>query len=112
MHDLLTIFKRFIPPYKLKLTKSILFNFLHALFGSLAIAMLMPVLGIIFDNQKDVHELVPYALTKEAVSNNFYYYITQIKHAFGPSTTLIFVGLLAVIATALKPDLLIWQPTN
>ncbi|KIO43645.1 MULTISPECIES: ABC transporter ATP-binding protein [Sanguibacteroides] len=102
MHDLLTIFKRFIPPYKLKLTKSILFNFLHALFGSLAIAMLMPVLGIIFDNQKDVHELVPYALTKEAVSNNFYYYITQIKHAFGPSTTLIFVGLLAVIATALK----------
>lgn len=102
MHDLFIIFKRFIPPYKFKLFKSILFNFLHAIFGSIAIAMLMPVLGIIFDNQKDVTSLLPFALDTKVLSNNFNYYITELKYVFGPSSTLIFVGLLAVFATALK----------
>lgn len=102
MRELLTIFKRFIPPYKLKLAKSILFNLLHALFGSLSIAMLMPILGIIFDSQKDVTTLMPFSFKAEVLTNNFYYYITELKLAHGPSATLIGVGLIAVIATAFK----------
>ena len=54
MHDLILILKRFIPPYKLRVTKSIIFNFLHAIFGSLSIAMLGPILKIIFTNEQDV----------------------------------------------------------
>ena len=48
MNELITIFKRFIPPYKSRLVKSIIYNFLHALFGSLSVAMLIPILKIIF----------------------------------------------------------------
>ena len=102
MHDLIQILKRFIPPYKLRVSKSILFNFLHALFGSLSIAMLIPILRIIFDNQNDVTELLPFKLDSHVLTNNFNYYMTTIKNMFGPANTLIVVGIIAVIATAFK----------
>lgn len=102
MHDLISILRRFIPPYKLRVFKSVLFNFLHAFFGSLSIAMLIPILGIIFDSQHDVTEKVPFALDSKSLGNLFYYYITYIKYTYGQSSTLIIVGLVAVVATAFK----------
>lgn len=102
MHDLISILKRFIPPYKLRVSKSILFNLLHALFGSLSIMMLMPILGIIFGSQEDVLEKVPFALDANSIFTNFSYYVTQVKYLYGQSTTLLFIGLIAVVATALK----------
>ena len=102
MHDLLIILKRFIPPYKFRVTKSILYNFLHAIFGSISIAMLIPVLGIIFDNQREVTTSVPFAFDTKTLSHLFNYYITEIKVNYGQSATLVFVGLIAVIATAFK----------
>lgn len=102
MRELILILKRFIPPYKIRVTKSILFNFLHAIFGSLSIAMLIPILRIIFDNQNDVTELVPFAWDSKAITQIFYYYMTETKNTFGQSNTLIFIGIIAVIATALK----------
>lgn len=102
MHDLILILRRFIPSYKIRVTKSIVFNLLHAIFGSLSIAMLMPILGIIFNNQNDVTELVPFTLDAKTISQIFNYYITDIKNTFGPSTTLIIVGLFAVVTTAFK----------
>ena len=102
MHELITILRRFIPPYKIRVTKSILFNFLHALFGSLSIAMLIPILKIIFQNENDITEPVPFALDSQTLNHLFNYYITTIKYSYGQSTTLIVVGLIAVIATAFK----------
>ena len=37
MHDLFSILKRFIPPYRWRVVKSVVYNFLHALFGSVSI---------------------------------------------------------------------------
>ena len=102
MHDLLSILRRFIPPYKMRVAKSILYNFLHAIFGSLSIAMLIPILGIIFSSQQDVTEKVPFALDTATLKHLFNYYVTQIKLEYGPSVTLIFIGAIAIIATALK----------
>ena len=102
MHDLLSILKRFIPPYKIRVIKSILYNFLHAIFGSLSIAMLIPILGIIFSSQQDVTEKVPFALDTATLKHLFNYYVTQIKLEYGPSVTLIFIGAIAIVATALK----------
>lgn len=102
MHDLISILRRFIPPYKIRVTKSIIFNFLHAIFGSLSIAMLIPILGIIFDSQKDVTEKIPFAFDAATLKHLFNYYITQVKVNYGPSATLILIGGMAVIATALK----------
>lgn len=102
MHDLISILKRFVPPYKIRVVKSILFNFLHAVFGSISIAMLIPVLGIIFDNQQEVLEKVPFALDSHTLKHLFNYYITTIKQTYGSSATLLFVGGIAVLATAFK----------
>ena len=102
MNDLIVILKRFIPPYKFRVTRSIIFNIFHAVFGTLSIAMLAPILGILFDNQKDVMELKAFAFDKDTLSDIFNYYITYIKHTYGLSTTLIFIGIIAIIATALK----------
>lgn len=102
MRDFIQILKRFIPPYKFRLVKSIFYNILHAVFGTLSLAMLAPVLGILFGTQPDVTDKVPFEFNINAIKHIFYYYITDIKQAYGPSSTLIFVGIIAIFATALK----------
>ena len=102
MHDLISILKRFIPPYKIRVIKSIIYNFLHAIFGTLSIAMLIPILGIIFSSQQEVTEKIPFQLDTATIKHLFNYYVTQIKIEYGPSATLILIGSFAVLATALK----------
>lgn len=102
MGEFIVILKRFIPPYKLRLIKSILYNILHAIFGTLSLAMLAPVLGILFKTQQDVTEKMAFAFDLKAITNIFYYYITQIRDIYGASSTLIFVGFIAILATAIK----------
>ena len=102
MHDLISILKRFIPPYKIRVIKSIIYNFLHAIFGSLSIAMLIPILGIIFSSQQEVTEKIPFQLDTATIKHLFNYYVTQIKIEYGPSATLILICSFAVLATALK----------
>lgn len=102
MHDLISILKRFIPPYKIRVIKSIIYNFLHAIFGSLSIAMLIPILGIIFSSQQEVTEEIPFQFDTTTIKHLFNYYVTQIKIEYGPSVTLILIGSFAVLATALK----------
>lgn len=102
MHDLIALLRRFIPPYKNKVARNILFNILHAIFGSLSIAMLIPILNIIFDSQNDITELKPFEFNTTSISDTFSYYITQIKLNYGASTTLLVVGGAAIIATLFK----------
>lgn len=102
MRDFIIILQRFIPPYKLRLIKSIFYNLLHAIFGTLSIAMLAPILGILFGTQPEVTEKLPFAFDAKTLENTFYYYVTYIKSSFGPASTLLFIGILAIFATALK----------
>lgn len=102
MREFIVVLKRFIPPYKLRLVKSILYNILHALFGTLSLAMLAPVLGILFGMQPDVTVKPDFALDLESLKDIFYYHITTIKVEFGPTSALIFIGAIAITATALK----------
>lgn len=100
MHDFLSILKRFIPPYKLRLAKSILFNLLHAIFGTLSVTMLIPILDILFATEPTITEKVAFSF--ENMKDYFYYYITQIKTEYGAGSTLLFIGLIAIFGTALK----------
>lgn len=102
MHDLILILKRFIPPYKSRVTKSIIYNLLHAVFGGISVAMLIPILKVIFNSQEEVTELVPFHLDIATLTHIFNYYITLIKTTYGPSSTLILIGCLAIITTGLK----------
>lgn len=102
MQDLFSILKRFIPPYRWRVVKSVVYNFLHAVFGSMSIAMLIPLLGIIFNSREEVTERVAFAWDMESLKGLFNYYVTQVKLEYGPSMTLLLIGLVAVVATALK----------
>ncbi|MGL5683801.1 MAG: ABC transporter ATP-binding protein [Marinifilaceae bacterium] len=102
MHDFLIILKRFIPPYRWRLSKSIFYNILHAVFGTVSLVMLSPVLGILFGTEQEVLQRADWGYDIAAIKQNFYYFITQIKLEYGPASTLICVGSFAVIATALK----------
>lgn len=102
MREFIIILKRFIPPYKYRLIKSILFSLLQALFGVMAIGMLIPILGILFGTSPEVNEKVAFELKIPVISQNLSYYITQCKALLGPSTTLILIGGMAILATALK----------
>ncbi|MDR0983025.1 MAG: ABC transporter ATP-binding protein/permease [Culturomica sp.] len=102
MRDFILILRRFIPPYSWRLTKSIVFNLSHAIFGTLSLVMLTPVLGILFGTQPDVVEKTAFSFDMEGVKNWFYYYITQFKVSFGPASTLLFVGCIAISTAMLK----------
>lgn len=102
MREFIIILKRFIPPYKLRLIKSIFFNLLHAIFGAVAIGMLSPILGILFGTDAEVTQKVAFEFDARVIQELFAYYITSIKTTYGASSTLIFIGFFAIIATALK----------
>ncbi|MDX9883044.1 MAG: ABC transporter ATP-binding protein [Prolixibacteraceae bacterium] len=102
MKEFLQILRRFIPPYKSQLILNFLFNILSALFAVFSVAMMIPILEIIFGLTNDVHELVEWEFSMSSVKNNLYYYVTFIKNEYGPGMTLLFVGFFVIFATLLK----------
>ncbi|MBV5315113.1 MAG: ABC transporter ATP-binding protein [Prolixibacteraceae bacterium] len=102
MKEFFQILKRFIPPYKKQLILNFLFNFLSAVFTVFSMAMMSPMLEILFGTSKDVADLVPWQMTKDAIVHNLYFYLTVFKNANGAGLTLLFVGLFVIIATMLK----------
>ena len=102
MKDFFKILKRFIPPYKKRLILNFLFNLLSALFTVFSVAMMIPILDILFDKAKDVHDLLPWALNTEAIKHNLAYYITSIKDTHGAGLALLFIGLFVIVATLFK----------
>jgi subfamily B ATP-binding cassette protein MsbA len=102
MKDFFKILRRFIPPYKKQLFLNFLFNLLSALFTVFSMALMSPILEIMFGTNKEIYNMVPWAMTKEALYNNLYYYITFFKDAHGVGLTLLFVGLFVILATLLK----------
>ncbi|MDR1415778.1 MAG: ABC transporter ATP-binding protein/permease [Odoribacteraceae bacterium] len=102
MRDLWLIFKRFIPPYKFHLARSVLFNLLHALFGVFAITMLIPILELLFGGGSVQAERVPFEWDVQSIKQIFNYHVSRVYETRGAGATLLFVGLVAIIATALK----------
>jgi len=102
MKDFINILRRFIPPYKKQLILNFLFNFLSALFTVFSVTMMYPILDMLFGTTKDIRDMVPWEMTKEAIFHNSYYYITLFKDAHGAGLTLLYVGIFVIFATLLK----------
>jgi subfamily B ATP-binding cassette protein MsbA len=103
MKGLYLLLKRFLPPYKGYVVLNVLFNLLGQVFGAFSFIALIPVFGLLFGTIKLVEvkpaELV---LTKESISDNAYYQISQIIHQFGQERTLVYIGIFLVIMVFLK----------
>ena len=109
MKEFFKIAWRFLRPYKHLLGLNFVFNLLSALFAVFSIALIIPILQIIFQMESKVYEfqanavsLFPFQFDVSALQNNLYYYITLYKDEYGPGWALLFVGVFLVLATFLK----------
>jgi ATP-binding cassette, subfamily B, bacterial MsbA len=102
MRDFFKILKRFIPPYKKQLILNFLFNLLSALFTVFSMALMSPILEILFGVSKEVSDLQPWVADFNVIKHNLYYYVTIFKQSNGPGLTLLLVGLFVGLATTFK----------
>ncbi len=102
MKDFIKILQRFLPPYKSDLIMSFVYNLFAALFGVFSFVMMQPVLEILFKDAEVVATKVPWEASIDAVKHNFYYYTTLIKAEYGADSTLLFVGIVLLIAVFFK----------
>lgn len=97
--------RRFVGPYKKYLAGSVLLNILSAVFNIFSFTLIIPILKMIFNIDNDVYEFIPWdsgASLKEMLLNNIYYYMSVLIGSFGPSMTLLLLGLFLGVMTALK----------
>lgn len=102
MKDFFKILKRFIPPYKKQIILNFLYNLLSALFTVFSMAMMAPILEILFGMSEDVFDLLPWSMNLNVIKHNLYYYVTYFKQENGAGLTLLFVGFFVILATLLK----------
>lgn len=106
MKEFLQLMRRFVSPYKKYIGWAILLNILSALFNVFSFTLIAPMLNILFKTGKDqtAYELMEWGSgsIKDVAENNFYYYVTHIIQAYGPGTTLLFLGLFLAFMTMLK----------
>ena len=102
MKDFLKV-TRYILPYKGYALLNILFNILSAVFSLCSFTMVIPFLGILFNTQEPVREMVAMSITDiESMKHNFYYWLTSIIDSQGKFQALITIALIVVIATFFK----------
>ena len=106
MKEFLQVLRRFIPPYKKYLVLSIVFNILSAILNIFSFMTLIPMLNILFktgdaENATQLMEWDWEHLTTVAM-NNMNYYVNQIIAQVGVTTTLLIIGIVLALMTALK----------
>ena len=101
--------KKIIPfakKYKSNVIGNITFNILYALFGTLGMVFIMPVLSVLFDERKkDVIELPEYTGFIDAVGNwqdYIAYYVKQFSTEYGVQYGLMFTVGIVLITFLLK----------
>lgn len=106
MKEFFNLLRRFVSPYKRFVTWAIMLNILSAIFNVFSFSLLIPILNILFktDGGNKVYTFMEWgsAPLKDTVVNNFYYYVSQLIEVYGPSTTLLWLGLFLGGMTLLK----------
>ncbi|MGM9759397.1 MAG: ABC transporter ATP-binding protein [Parabacteroides sp.] len=112
MKDFLQVLRRFVPPYKSYMVLNILFNILSALLNLFSFALIIPILNILFEMDKEVYLYQPWSFspfswetlqTLPAIwKNNFFWFVSDLIEKQGGSFTLIVLGLFLVVSTFLK----------
>ena len=97
--------RRFVSPYKKYLVGAVLLNMFSAVFNIFSFSLIIPILQILFKINDKVYEFIPWdaqASLQNKVTNNLYFYVTQLIDKYGGSVTLLVLGLFLGIMTALK----------
>ena len=98
--------RRFVPPYKKYLVLSVIFNILSAVLNIFSFATLIPMLNILFqtgDTEKATTLMAwDWGNVDGVLMNNMNYYVNQLIQSTGATTTLLIIGLVLAVMTALK----------
>ena len=106
MKEFLKVLRRFIPPYKKYLILSIIFNVLSAMLNIFSFAALIPILQILFQtgDAETATSIMSWdwGNVQEVLMNNLNYYVNGLIADYGPTTTLLLIGLFLATTTLLK----------
>lgn len=92
-------------PYKSYLGGSLFFNLMSAVLNVFSFMSLMPMLYLLFGIDRGTYAYIPWdahITFKKIVINNLYYFTQQLMTEYGPSLTLLYIGLFLIVATMLK----------
>ncbi|MBR5699107.1 MAG: ABC transporter ATP-binding protein [Prevotella sp.] len=106
MKEFLQVLRRFIPPYRKYLVLSIVFNILSAILNIFSFMTLIPMLNILFKtgDAENATQLMAWDWDHLATvaMNNMNYYVNQLIDQVGVTTTLLIIGIVLAVMTALK----------
>ena len=95
---------KYFAPYKKYIGATFLMNVLTALFNVFSFSLLLPILNILFGIEQKHYDYMAWgsANLKDTIINNFYYYAQSLVETYGPSTTLLYLGMMLAFMTLLK----------
>jgi ATP-binding cassette subfamily B protein/subfamily B ATP-binding cassette protein MsbA len=96
------LIKRFVGPYKGYVALNIICNILSTVFSLFSFVLIIPILEILFKTNQTVYEMKPFAWNIDVIKNNAYCYVSSYIDQNGGIQTLMMLGVLLVIMTALK----------
>ncbi|MBR1593238.1 MAG: ABC transporter ATP-binding protein [Alloprevotella sp.] len=106
MKEFLQVLRRFVPPYKKYLVLSVLFNILSAILNIFSFATIIPMLNILFQtgDAESATSLMAWdwGNIHGVLLNNMNYGVNQLIASTGATTTLLVIGLVLAVMTALK----------
>lgn len=104
MKEFYGIMGKYFARYKKFIAGTLLVNILSALFNVVSFSVLLPILEILFDTKHERYEFMPWGTgdVKETLMNNIYYYSQTLVDSYGPSTTLLLLGIILSSLTLLK----------
>ncbi len=106
MKEFFSILRTYAWPYKGYLIGSLVFNLLSAVLNVFSFMSLMPMLQLLFGINKGTYHFIEWGAQdtsfKDTLINNLYYWTQQLMERYGPSRTLLYIGLFLIVSTLLK----------
>lgn len=97
----------YVRPYLKYLFGSVLFNLFAAIFNVFSFTLLIPILKILFSVGEATYTFIPWhaGMPFSEVTNNAYYYVTNLVNDFGASKVMLWLCLFFCIVTFVKTSL-------
>ena len=107
MKDFFNQMGKYFARYKGYIAGTFAMNILAALFNVFSFSVLLPILQILFKVNTERYEFIEWGTggmgnLVEVLKNNGYYYSQQMVDNYGPSTTLLYLGIILALLTLLK----------
>ncbi len=105
MKSIISIIKRFLPPYRKYVVLTFVFNIITAILNVVSFSVIIPILQILFNAGRATYSFIPWdtpGSMMEIAKNNAYWYFSHLIELYGSSTTLLILAGWLIVTTLLK----------